>query len=280
MAASIRSDIDNLVGLLKVWDVFPKGIFIDNVVKVAKRELVWEVDYLREADYTEKYAEMVANFPQYRVPRVIRDLTTKNILTTELVPGLPLDQCFDLDEDHRTIIGRGVMQLCMQELFVMQCMQTDPNWSNFLYDTQSRKLMLIDFGSTRFYSKEFIDNYLRVTIAASRKDRDTVLKISREMGFLTGYETKQMENAHVEAVMILGELFSCDGAFDFGHQNTTKRIVDLVPTMVAHRLCPPPDEIYSIHRKLSGVFLLCSRLKVKIACQPMFNEIVKNYTFG
>ncbi|GAB0089732.1 aarF domain-containing protein kinase 4 [Sergentomyia squamirostris] len=280
VAASIKSDIDNLVGLLKVWDVFPAGIFIDNIVKVAKRELVWEVDYLREADYTEKYAEMMANFPEYRVPKVIRDLTTTSILTTELVPGLPLDQCFQLDESHKTIIGQGVMNLCMQELFVMRCMQTDPNWSNFLYDPESRRIMLIDFGSSRFYSKEFMDNYLKVTIAASKRDKETVLKISREMGFLTGYESKAMENAHVEAVMILGEIFSRSGEFDFGSQDTTKRIVDLVPTMVAHRLCPPPDEIYSIHRKLSGVFLLCSRLKVKFDCSPMFHEIVKNYKFG
>lgn len=34
VAKSIESDIDNLVGMLKVWDIFPAGIFIDNVVKV------------------------------------------------------------------------------------------------------------------------------------------------------------------------------------------------------------------------------------------------------
>lgn len=34
VAQSIESDIDNLVGMLKVWDVFPHGFFIDNVVKV------------------------------------------------------------------------------------------------------------------------------------------------------------------------------------------------------------------------------------------------------
>lgn len=34
VAKSIESDIDNLVGMLKVWDVFPAGIFIDNIVKV------------------------------------------------------------------------------------------------------------------------------------------------------------------------------------------------------------------------------------------------------
>ena len=33
-----------------------------------------------------------------------------------------------------------------------------------------------------------------------------------------------MEEAHTEAVMILGEAFRCDGPFDFGSQDTTRRI--------------------------------------------------------
>lgn len=96
VAQSIGSDIDNLVGMLKVWDVFPAGFFIDNIVKVAKRELVWEVDYMREAEYTEKFGQMVAPYPEYRVPRIVRELTTENVITTELVPGISVDKCFDL----------------------------------------------------------------------------------------------------------------------------------------------------------------------------------------
>lgn len=96
VAQSIESDIDNLVGMLKVWDVFPQGFFIDNVVRVAKRELQWEVDYAREAEYTEKFRQMIAPYPEYYVPRVIKDLTTSSVLTTEYVPGVPLDKCFDL----------------------------------------------------------------------------------------------------------------------------------------------------------------------------------------
>lgn len=158
-------------------------------------------------------------------------------------------------------------------------MQTDPNWSNFLYDQESRKLMLIDFGATRFYSKTFMDNYLKVIIAATENNREKVKSLSQDMGFLTGYETPAMEKTHVEAVMILGEVFSVDGAFDFGHQQTTKKIADLVPVMIAHRLCPPPEEIYSLHRKLSGLFLLCHKLNAKIACKPIFQDIVVNYKF-
>ncbi|KAJ6633232.1 Atypical kinase COQ8B, mitochondrial [Pseudolycoriella hygida] len=275
VARSIESDIDNLVGMLKVWDIFPAGIFIDNIVKVAKRELSWEVDYVREAEYTEKFGEMIAQHKEYRVPKVIKAMSTKSVLTTEFVPGVPLDKCFDLGYEHRKFIGQFVLKLCLRELFEMRCMQTDPNWSNFLYDPDNMQLMLIDFGSTRFYTGDFIDNYRDTIIAAVNNDRNEVLRLSKVMGFLTGYETKQMEVAHVDAVMILGEMFRHKGEFDFGKQATTKEIATLVPTMIAHRLCPPPEEIYSIHRKLSGVFLLCSRLNVKFDCNPIYNDLIR-----
>lgn len=90
-----------------------------------------------------------------------------------------------------------------------------------------------------------------------------------------------MEEAHVDAVMILGEMFGeSAGEFDFGAQDTTKRIQQLVPTIITHRLCPPPEEIYSLHRKLSGVFLLASKLKVKMSCRDLFMDIYNEYKFG
>lgn len=89
-----------------------------------------------------------------------------------------------------------------------------------------------------------------------------------------------MEDAHTNAVMILGEVFlQTVGEFDFGAQDTTRRIQQLVPTIISHRLCPPPEEIYSLHRKLSGVFLLCAKLRVKMNCRDMFLEVYNNYKF-
>lgn len=41
-------------------------------------------------------------------------------------------------------------------------MQTDPNWSNFLYDSVTKTINLIDFGAARDYPKRFVDDYLRM----------------------------------------------------------------------------------------------------------------------
>lgn len=90
-----------------------------------------------------------------------------------------------------------------------------------------------------------------------------------------------MENAHVDAVMVLGEVFQKSSEpFDFGSQDMTRRIQLLVPTMVKHRLCPPPEEIYSLHRKLSGVFLLLAKLGVKMECKSMFDKVYETYKNG
>lgn len=124
-----------------------------------------------------------------------------------------------------------------------------------------------------------MDNYVRIIKAASENDRETVLRISQKMGFLTGYESKIMEEAHVNACMVFGEIFRIPDEFNFPAQRTTQEITYLVPVMLKHRLCPPPEEIYSLHRKLSGIFLLCSKMKVKLKCRPMFLNLYKNYKF-
>lgn len=281
VAMGIESDVENLVGVMKVWNIFPKGMFIDNLVEVANRELAWEVDYIREAECTRRYKKFVEPYKEYCVPGVIDELSTKQVFTTELVGGIPVDKCVNLDMETREHICRLIMRLCLKELFVFRYMQTDPNWSNFFYNTDTRQLVLLDFGACREYDKSFMDKYIRVIYAASEGDRNTILNLSREMGFLTGYESKIMEEAHVDAVMVLGQVFDKKYKYyDFGGQDVTNKMQSLVPTILDNRLCPPPEEIYSLHRKLSGIFLLCAKLKVKINCRDMFREVYENYKFG
>ncbi|XP_022901536.1 atypical kinase COQ8B, mitochondrial isoform X2 [Onthophagus taurus] len=277
VAKGIESDIDNLFGVLKLWNIFPEGMFVDNLVMVAKRELAWEVDYEREAKCTEKFKDLLKPYPDYFVPDVIEDVSTKQVFTTEMLEGVPVDQCKDMSQEDRDFIATKILELILRELFEFRYMQTDPNWANFLYDAKNKKLLLLDFGASREYSKEFIDRYIKIIKAAADDDRQSVLQGSRDIGFLTGYETKSMENAHVDAVMILGEIFRCEGNYDFAQHNTTERLQSLVPTIVSQRLCPPPEEIYSLHRKLSGIFMLCSKLKAHVPSRNLFLQFYEHY---
>ncbi|KAG0728574.1 Atypical kinase COQ8A, mitochondrial [Chionoecetes opilio] len=276
VAEGIESDINNLVSSLKVANILPEGLFVDSVIEVAKKELRWECDYVREAECTRRFKELVKPYPEMYVPEIIPELCTSQVFATELIAGIPVDKCTEIDQESRNYISQQVLRLCLLELFQFGFMQTDPNWSNFFYDAETEQLALLDFGACREYSKDFVDKYINLIYGAATQDRDIVLKYSQELGFLTGYEAKVMTDAHIDAIMILGEAFQENKPFKFGDQNTTHRIQNLVPVMLSHRMCAPPEESYSLHRKItsSSVSQCCTKVTCPSAQQLCFRITV------
>ncbi|KAG4917192.1 hypothetical protein JHK87_054749 [Glycine soja] len=158
--------------------------------------------------------------------------------------------------------------------------RTDPNWGNFLFDEVTKTINLIDFGAARDYPKRFVDDYLRMVLACANGDSDGVIEMSRRLGFLTGMESDVMLDAHVQAGFIVGLPFSRPGGFDFQSTNITQSISHLGATMLKHRLTPPPDEAYSLHRKLSGAFLACIKIGAVVPCRELLLEVYKHHKFG
>nr|XP_055106616.1 atypical kinase COQ8B, mitochondrial isoform X5 [Symphalangus syndactylus] len=277
VAQSIQSDVQNLLAVLKMSAALPAGLFAEQSLQALQQELAWECDYRREAACAQNFRQLLANDPFFRVPAVVKELCTTRVLGMELAGGVPLDQCQGLSQDLRNQICFQLLTLCLRELFEFRFMQTDPNWANFLYDASSHQVTLLDFGASREFGTEFTDHYIEVVKAAADGDRDRVLQKSRDLKFLTGFETKAFSDAHVEAVMILGEPFATQGPYDFGSGETARRIQDLIPVLLRHRLRPPPEETYALHRKLAGAFLACARLRAHIACRDLFQDTYHRY---
>lgn len=59
-----------------------------------------------------------------------------------MVEGIPVDKCTSMNMETREHICKLIMGLCLKELFVFRYMQTDPNWSNFFYNTNTRQVCI------------------------------------------------------------------------------------------------------------------------------------------
>ncbi len=71
----------------------------------------------------------------------------------------------------------------------------------------------------------------------------------------------------------MGAPFCEEGVFDFGENPIMRRVFKLFPVMLKNRLKAPPPEVYSLHRKLSGCFLMCYRLGAKVRARELFFDI-------
>ncbi|KAL5700443.1 mitochondrial chaperone [Ranunculus cassubicifolius] len=280
VADSIDSDIDNVKLLLNYTNLIPKGLYLDSAIKVAKEELSRECNYELEAINQKRFRDLLSKHEGIYVPMVFDDLSSKKVITTELVPGVPIDKVSALSQKTRDYVGTKLLELTLMELFVLRFMQTDPNWSNFLYDEATNTINLIDFGAARDYPKNFVDDYLKMVVACANCDKDTVLEMSQRLGFLTGEESDVLLDAHVQAGFVVGVPFAKPGGYNFGSTNITQSISSLGARMLQHRLTPPPDEAYSLHRKLSGAFLACIKIGAVVPCRDLLLKVYDKYQFG
>ncbi|BEI88385.1 uncharacterized protein CcaverHIS019_0111030 [Cutaneotrichosporon cavernicola] len=280
VAGSIESDISNASILLRGSAVLPKGLYLQNTMAVAKRELEDECDYVREGAAGTRFHNLLAGDAVFDVPRVFEHATTSKVLTTEWMSGRPLSKMKGMSQEQRDLIGSNILRLCLQELFTFRFMQTDPNWANFLFDAPTGRIQLIDFGASREYTKEFMDGWYRLLQAALNGDRAAMKTESQSLGYLTGEENDLMVNAHLDSMAALASPFQHEGKFHFADQTITDQVRALIPVMLQHRLTPPPAPTYSLNRKLSGAFLMCSKLGAEVDCKALWEGVTAGYEFG
>ncbi|KAK9240223.1 ABC1 family-domain-containing protein [Lipomyces kononenkoae] len=281
VASSISSDLNNLAMILSASRLLPSGLYLDKTIANARTELAWECDYIREAENLGKFRELLKGDPVFDVPEVIHACSGPHVLTMERMWGVGVTKIDTLPQDKKDWIASEIMRLCLREIVEFHYMQTDPNWTNFLYNEQTGKIELLDFGASRKYPAKFVEDYVGVLKAAVRNDRKGCELYSRRLGYLTGLESPTMLNAHIDSILTLAEPFMQDDGdedslYDFSHQTVTERVRTLIPVMIRERLTPPPEETYSLHRKLSGAFLLCARLNAKVPTKKMFKEVVES----
>jgi len=140
VAQGIESDINNLLGVLKVANILPEKFFVNSIIDHMKVELAQECDYTREAECGRLMKKYLRPYPKYYVPEVIDHLSGNQVFTSEFITGLTIDECVDLDQETRNDIVKNFLILLFTELFQFQYMQTDPNWANFLYNQETKQV--------------------------------------------------------------------------------------------------------------------------------------------
>ena len=274
---SIDSDVDNVVTLLNVSRLLPKGLDLQPLLQEAKRQLQQEADYLREAEHLRRFAVLLKDAPDFLVPGVDADLTRANILAMDFLEGEPIESLTTATQATRNRVAGLLLELLFRELFEFGMIQTDPNFANFLYNARTGQLGLLDFGATRHYSDTVTEAYRGLLGAALLEDRKAMAENAQAIGYFKEDIHARQRAAVMDLFVLATEPARTRGRFDFGASDLAVRIRDAGMALNLDQgswHTPPADAVF-LHRKLGGLYLLAARLRAKVDVRAMLEPHLK-----
>lgn len=273
---SIDSDIDNMAFFGKTFGMAPPGIDIAPYLDEARRQLHREADYAAEADAMDAYRAQIGDDSDFFIPAIHRDFATRNILAMDFAEGVPVDRLADpgYRRAERDRAATLLMRLTLRELFEFALVQTDPNFSNYLYDAANGRIVLLDFGATQSVSPRLVAQYRNLFQAAIQDDRAGMRAAAVSLGYMGDNDPSEQVEAMIDMLCLSAEPLRQPGHYDFGVSDLFERVFhrgrELLHSGVFTTV-PAADTMF-LHRKFMGSALLSRRLRARVDLMTMAQE--------
>jgi predicted unusual protein kinase regulating ubiquinone biosynthesis (AarF/ABC1/UbiB family) len=279
VAKSIDSDVANVVSLLRVSGLVPKSLDLEPLIIEARAQLHLEADYRHEGQQMRDYAAAVLSMDQadsFLLPEWFDELSTEQILCMSFLKGAPLSSIPPGSLEASRVMSE-LFKLFFAELLCFCRVQTDPNLANFSYQSDTGKIILLDFGAVRTYAEVFVKDYQAALEAAAANDAITLGDALQALGFFKDNINATNRSAVIDIFLMAAEPLRTKGLYDFGASDLASRIQRRGMSISSDPQAwhtPPPDVLF-LHRKMAGLYLMAARIAAKVDVGALFAEALQ-----
>jgi len=153
IARTIVSDVQNVALLRRIAAAAFPGLDTRSLIDELGERLREEVDYLLEAENQTLFATYYEGHPVIHVPRVVSELSTTRVLTSELVVGSRFDDVLLWSQHERNLAAETINRFVSRSLYRLHAFNGDPHPGNYLFHGEGR-VTFLDFGLTKHFSDE------------------------------------------------------------------------------------------------------------------------------
>lgn len=269
--ALVRKAVESIL-----W-VQSKKVPLDGFFEECERVLKQEVDYRKEAKFTQKFKELVADHKYFLVPDVCEQYSTKRVLTLSFMDGERLGDWLKLerDEAEKQFFAERIIELLFLEFFEWGAVQTDPNFGNFLYRPKTKQLVLLDFGACNFYSKTFRREMVSLLKSAMAGDDAELLRKADASGVLDPREAEVTKQGFCKMMKLIVSVYRKENQpFHFGSGEYLGEVrATTIEFANSVKFTAPAKDLIFLNRKLGGMFHLLKDLGVKYDLSKFWDRI-------
>jgi predicted unusual protein kinase regulating ubiquinone biosynthesis (AarF/ABC1/UbiB family) len=184
--AIVDADLKNLGFTLRLLAWLEPNFDFRVIAREILKYIPMELDFINEARNSEIIAANFAHRDDVVVPRIYHDLTTRCVLTMELVEGIKVTDLTALEaagiDKHQ--IAQKLIEIFTQQILRDGFFHADPHPGNILVQPGPR-IVLLDFGLAKDFPTAFRDAFVRLTFAILSSNRDGIVQCFNELGFRT-----------------------------------------------------------------------------------------------
>ena len=197
----LRIDLRNLMFTLRILARLEPDFDFRIIARELLKYMPMELDFLNEARNCETIARNFADRKNLVVPRIFHELTSRRVLTMELVDGIKVT---DLEALAAAGIDKQAVAQNLIEIFTEMILRdgffhADPHPGNILVQPGPR-IVLLDFGLAKDFPPAFRDAMVRLTFAILTTNRDAIVSAFHDLGFRT-------RDGSPETLLMLANLF-------------------------------------------------------------------------
>jgi predicted unusual protein kinase regulating ubiquinone biosynthesis (AarF/ABC1/UbiB family) len=151
IAEMMAADLDNVSLLRRMLRVTAPSQDVDGLVAELRERVLEELDYRREAANQQRLHRYFAGHPTISVPAIVPELSTRRVVTSELVTGARFADVLGWDQRERDLAGETLYRFVFRSLYEVHAFNGDPHPGNYLFHGDG-KITFLDFGMVKHFT--------------------------------------------------------------------------------------------------------------------------------
>ncbi len=153
IAETIAADLGNVALLRRMLRITAPAQDVDGLIEELRDRVLEELDYRREAENQRLVAAYYDGHPTIGVPKIIDELSTQRVVTSELADGARFAELAQWSQHERDLAAETIYRFTFRSLYDLHAFNGDPHPGNYLFHGGGR-VTFLDFGLVKHFSPE------------------------------------------------------------------------------------------------------------------------------
>jgi len=151
IAETMAADLDNVALLRRMLRITAPSQDVDGLITELRTRVLEELDYRKEAQNQRLLHDYFDGHPTITVPAIIGELSSRRVVTSELVTGARFSELADWPQEERNLAAETLYRFVFRSLYEVHAFNGDPHPGNYLFHGGG-KVTFLDFGMVKHFT--------------------------------------------------------------------------------------------------------------------------------